>query len=123
VPVLLAAGDKTFTEEIKKLIPVRCVVTKTAIGSSAAQLIHPDVVKRLLKEETKAAIKDIGKVKPMVTQGPVEFRMKVDSPTRADVAMSIPGMKRVDGYTISYQARNMEEAYKLIRVVYKYLSW
>jgi D-aminopeptidase len=32
-------------------------------------------------------------------------------------------MKRVDGYTVSYQAKNMEEAYKLIRVIYKYLAW
>ncbi|MBX2943470.1 MAG: M55 family metallopeptidase [Cyclobacteriaceae bacterium] len=49
--------------------------------------------------------------------------MKVDEPTRADVAMGIPGMKRVDGYTLSYNAKDMDEAYKLIRIVYKYLSW
>ena len=54
---------------------------------------------------------------------PIEFKIKVDVPTRADVAMSIPGMKRVDGYTVSFNAKNMEEAYKLIRIIYKYISW
>lgn len=123
VPVILAAGDKTFTEEIKKLIPVRTVATKEAIGLSAAKLTHPEVVKKSLQAETKAAMKDLGKVKPLAAQGPIEFKIKVDNPTRADIAMGIPGMKRVDGYTVSYQAKNMEEAYKLIRIVYKYISW
>lgn len=124
VPLLVASGDRTFTEEIKKLAATRAVVTKEAIGASAAKLIHPDVVKKALQSETKAALKDISKTKPFAApQGPVEFKIKVDSPTRADVAMSIPGMKRIDGYTVSYQAKNIEEAYKLIRVIYKYISW
>jgi D-amino peptidase len=122
VPLILASGDRTFTEEIKKLTATRIVITKEAIGNSAAKLIHPDVVIKELKAQTKEALKEIKKVKPL-TQEPIEFKLKVDIPTRADVAMSIPGMKRVDGYTISYQAKNMEEAYKLIRVIYKYLAW
>lgn len=122
VPVILACGDKTFSEEIKKLIPTRTVVTKEAIGTSAAKLIHPDVVKKELQAQTKAALKELKRVKPLTTEA-VEFKIKVDAPTRADVAMGIPGMKRVDGYTVSYQAKNIEEAYKLIRVIYKYLAW
>lgn len=122
VPVILASGDKTFTEEIRKLTATRTVVTKEAIGASAAKLIHPDVVIKELQTQAKAALKEIKKVKPL-TQDPIEFKLKVDVPTRADVAMSIPGMKRIDGYTVSYQAKNMEEAYKLIRVIYKYLAW
>jgi D-amino peptidase len=122
VPLILASGDRTFTEEIKKLTTTRIVITKDAIGNSAAKLIHPDLVTNELKAQTKVALKEIKKAKPL-TQDPIEFKLKVDAPTRADVAMSIPGMKRVDGYTVSYQAKNMEEAYKLIRVIYKYLSW
>ncbi|WP_339792528.1 M55 family metallopeptidase [uncultured Imperialibacter sp.] len=124
VPVILASGDKTFTEEIKKLIPaVRTVSTKEAIGSSAAKLLHADVVKKELQAQTKAALKDIKNAKPLPVQNPIEFVIKIDAPTRADVAMGIPGMKRVDGYTVSYQAKDMDEAYKLIRIVYKYLQW
>jgi D-amino peptidase len=122
VPVILACGDKTFSEEIKKLIPTRTVVTKEAIGTSAAKLLHPDVVKKELQAQTKAALKELKRTKPLTTET-IEFKIKVDTPTRADVAMSIPGMKRIDGYTVSYQAKNMEEAYKLIRVIYKYLAW
>jgi D-amino peptidase len=90
VPVILASGDRTFTEEIKKLTTTRTVVTKEAIGASAAKLIHPDIVVKELQSQTKAALKEIKKAKPL-TQEPIEFKLKVDVPTRADVAMSIPG--------------------------------
>lgn len=123
VPVILASGDKTFSEEIKKLTATRTVITKEAIGASAAKLLHPDVVKKELQTQTIAALKDLKNAKALTVKNPIEFVLKVDTPTRADVAMGIPGMKRVDGYTISYQAKNMDEAYRLIRIVYKYLAW
>lgn len=123
VPVILASGDKIFSEEIKKLTATRTVITKEAIGASAAKLLHPDVVKKELQTQTVAAIKDLKNAKVLTVKNPIEFVLKVDTPTRADVAMGIPGMKRVDGYTISYQAKNMDEAYRLIRIVYKYLAW
>ncbi len=123
VPVILASGDKTFTEEIVKVVPTRTVATKEAIGSSAAKLLHPDVVLKLLQEQTTAALKDLKNAKALSVKLPVTFILKVDEPTRADVAMGIPGMKRVDGYTLSYNAKDMDEAYKLIRIVYKYISW
>lgn len=123
VPVILASGDKTFSDEINKLIPTRTVITKESIGSSAAKLIHPSVVNRELQKQTKAALKEIKTLKPYAVNEPIEFKIKVDTPTRADVAMGIPGMKRIDGYTISYSAKKMDEAYRLIRIVYKYLSW
>jgi D-amino peptidase len=49
--------------------------------------------------------------------------MKLARTTRADIVMSIPGIKRIDGYTIEYEAKSMDEAYRLIRVIYKYISW
>ena len=123
VPVILASGDKTFAEEIKKLTPTRTVITKEAIGSSAAQLRHPEVVNKELQEQTAAALADLKNAKPLPVKNPIEFAIRVDAPTRADVAMGIPGMKRVDGVTVSYRATDMAEAYRLIRIIYKYLSW
>ena len=89
VPVILASGDKAFSEEIKKLISTRTVITKEAIGASAARLKHPDMVKQDLREQTTAAIKDIKNAKIFAVKDPVEFKMKVDSPTLADIAMGI----------------------------------
>lgn len=48
--------------------------------------------------------------------------MRFASTTQADVLQAIPGMTRVDGYTVGYTAKNMEEAFKLIRLVSKYVG-
>lgn len=123
VPVILASGDKTFCDEIKQLISPITVVTKESIGNRAAKLTHPEVVKRELHAKTKEAMKNINKFNLIDVKLPVEFVIEFNTPTRADVAMGIPGFKRVNGNTISYEANNMDEAYRLIRIAYKYLSW
>lgn len=123
VPVILASGDNVFVEEFTKIVPTRTVTTKTAVGSSAANLIHPDKVKEMLKQETLAALKNLKSAKPLKVAEPTTLRIKSARTTRADIAMSIPGMKRIDGVTIEYEAESMDAAYRLIRVIYKYISW
>lgn len=123
VPVILASGDRVFTEQFGKLVPTQMVITKTAIGSSAAKLIHPERVKEDLRKQTSKALKEIANYKPLTVREPTTLKIKMATTTRADIVMSIPGMKRVDGYTIEYQADSMDQAYRLIRVIYKYISW
>lgn len=123
VPVILASGDNVFVEEFTKIVPTSTVATKTAVGSSAANLIHPDKVKDMLKQETLAALKNLKSAKPLEVSEPTTLRIRSASTTRADIAMSIPGMKRIDGVTIEYEAESMDAAYRLIRVLYKYISW
>ena len=123
VPVILASGDDKFSEEFTKIVDTRTVITKTAVGSSAAKLIHPSKVNAMLKAKTIEALKNIKSAKPLSVTNPVTVRFKSSTTTRADVVMSIPGMKRIDGTTVEYNAKNMDEAYRLIRVMYKYISW
>lgn len=123
VPVILASGDKAFAQQIQELIPVKTVSTKEAVGSSAAKMLHPEKVRALLKTQTKAALKDLSKARPLTVKEPATFRIKLASPTHADVVMSIPGMKRIDGFTIEYEAKSMDSAYRMIRIIYKYIKW
>jgi D-amino peptidase len=123
VPVILASGDEKFAKEFTKVVQTRTVTTKKAIGSSAALLKHPKEVQKMLRESTRQALQDLPSAKPLAVKNPVTFRMKLARTTRADIVMSIPGIKRIDGYTIEYEAKSMDEAYRLIRVIYKYISW
>lgn len=123
VPVILASGGNKFAEEFAKVVPARIVITKTAVGSSAANLIHPEEVRRMLKKATSEALKGLKSAKPLVVKEPTTLRIRSARTTRADIVMSIPGMKRIDGVTVEYEANSMDEAYRLIRVIYKYISW
>lgn len=123
VPVILASGDLVFTRQINELIQVKTVSTKVAIGTSSARLKHPAAVITELKEQVQLALRELDKAKPLAAKPPFTVRMRLEDIGHADVAMSIPGMKRIDGYTIEFSAATMDSAYRLVRVIYKNLTW
>lgn len=124
VPVIAASGDSAFTTEIRAMVPgIHAVATKTAVGLRSAELLHPDVVRARLRENVRAALAGRSRIRPLPDSGPVTVRLRFDTVVRADVVMGIPGVRRVDGRTVEFQARNMREAYPLVRVMYKYISF
>ena len=123
VPVILVSGDATFTDQFHALVPTRTVATKEAIGSAVAKLQHPEVVQAALREATSEALGDLSNATVLHTETPANIRMKFATTTRADILQAVPGMQRVDGYTVQYEANSMDEGYRLIRLMYKYISW
>ena len=125
VPVVLAAGDSAFTVEISSLLgnTVRTVATKEAIGARVAMLYHPEKVRAQLAEQTKIALKNLATAKPLIIGKPVRIQMRFATTTRADVLQAIPDMRRVDGFTVAYTADDADQAYQLIRLMYKYISF
>jgi D-amino peptidase len=124
VPLLMVAGDSAATIELRTLVPgVRTVSTKVAIGSSAARMLHPDVVRARLKSTITEALANRSGARPLRITQPVTIRFQADQTTRADILEAIPGVKRIDGTTIEYQARTMREAYAMVRLMYRYVNW
>jgi len=124
VPVLMAAGDSAFAMEIRALVSgIRVVVTKTAVGSSAARMLHPEVVRARLKAATTEALANRGSARPLRVSAPVTVRFRFDQTTRADVVEVIPGVRRLDGTSVEFQSRTMREAYAMVRLMYRYVSW
>tara|TARA_B100000902_G_C27221317_1_gene869840 strand:+ start:179 stop:1072 length:894 start_codon:yes stop_codon:yes gene_type:complete len=122
VPVILASGDDTFTQQFKKLVDCELVTTKTSITAQVAHLIHPTIINKELSSATVRALKNIKRSKPIQLNNGVQIKQKFSSTTHAEILQAIPNMKWVDGYTIQYQANNMKEAYALIRLMYKYVK-
>ena len=123
VPVVLAQGDSTFADQITQLFDVHTVVTKYAIGSMVARLVHPEVARARLRSTTLEALADLDSATPIAVQEPVTVRMRFATTTRADILQAIPGMRRIDGWTVEYDAETMVAAYKMVRLMYKYISW
>ena len=124
VPVILACGDLDLTRELKDLLGTNTVSTKEAITPQVAKLVHPNVVRNRISAATKEALRTLDRAKPFNIGIPVRIKMKLASTMHADILQAIPGMGRgEDGFTITYTAKNMDEAYKLIRLMYKYVSF
>ena len=123
VPVILASGDLDFTKEFEALVDTRTVSTKEAVTPQVAHLIHPEKVRAQLASTTTEALDDLANASLFTVGTPVRITMRFATTTRADILQAIPAMSRVDGFTVAYTARDMVEAYPLIRLMYKYVSF
>ncbi len=123
VPVILASGDSVFAAQFGNLTGNRTVSTKVAVSSAVARLEHPAVVKDRLRAATSAALAELNDARTIDGHGAINIRMRFASTIRPDVLIGIPGIRRIDGYTVEYDAKNMDEAYRLIRLMYKFISF
>jgi D-amino peptidase len=123
VPVILASGDAGFAEEFTALTGAPVVVTKTALGSSAARLRSPAAVLEDLAVAATRALGDLPDAEPMAVVEPVTVRMRFASTTRPYILEAIPGVSRGDGYTVEFQAPTMREGYEMIRLAYRFVNW
>jgi len=124
VPVILATGDEAATRELDDLLGAETVTTKVAETPSSARLVHPDVVHERLRAGVDRALDRLaaGGFEPLDPGEPVRIRMRFDSTTHVEILQSIPGMTKVDGFTVAYTARDADEAYRLIRLMYRFVG-
>jgi D-amino peptidase len=122
VPVVMAAGDSAFVEQITKNVKLEAVTTKHAITPQAARLIHPTVVKERLAAAAGKALSARASAKPWVIGKPVRVRLRLADVTIPQILQAIPGVKQIDGFTVEFTAANMTDAYKLIRLMYRFVS-
>jgi D-amino peptidase len=122
VPVILVSGDSTFVAQFGRTVRSESVVTKTATTPQSARLLHPEVVRERLVAATGRALGARASARPLRIGSPVRVRMRFADPTLTQVLEAIPGVRQEDGYTVSFTARDMAEAYKLIRFMYKFVT-
>jgi len=124
VPVILASGDEALAAELSAFLDAETVVTKTAVTPSAAALRHPDAVRADLAAAVGRALDRLGRgeLKPWSVGDPVRIRMRFTSTTHVEILQSIPGVTKVDGFTVAYTARDADEAYRLIRLMYRFVQ-
>ena len=124
VPVILAAGDSAATAELRHLLGTETVTTKTAETPASARLIHPDRVRSMLRDGVARALArlDRGGFEPLDVGEPVRIRMRFASTTHVDILQSIPGLSKLDGFTVAYTATDADQAYRLIRLMYRFIQ-
>ena len=121
VPVLVASGDSAFVEQFTRTVRAQGVATKHAITPQAARLLHPQVVRDRLVAATRRAL-DARPAKPTPIATPIRVRLRLADVTVTQILQAIPGVKQTDGYTVEFTARSMPEAYRLIRLMYRFVS-
>ncbi len=115
IPVALIAGDDKLEAFSKNFFPnTNFVITKRALGRFSAKLIHPKKVGRMLRENTKIALENLDKIKPLKIKKPYEIRITFLYTVMAEFASLIPASKRIDGRTVSFKHSDFREIYRFL---------
>ena len=122
VPVILASGDSAFVAQFGETVRSEFVVTKTAVTGQSARLLHPEIVRERLTSATRRALAALPGSKPVDPGTPVRVRMRFSDHTLPQILEAIPGVRRVDGYTVGFTSASMAEAYALIRLMYRFVE-
>lgn len=122
VPVLVASGDSAFIAQFTATVPAEGVVTKTAVTPQSARLRHPERVREDLAAAVGRALSRPAKAMPPRGGAPVHVRLRLADPTRPQILQAIPGVRQIDGYTVEFEAPGMADAYRLIRLMYRFIS-
>ena len=126
VPVVLASGDSAFVAQFTTSLragPPATVVTKVAVTPQSARLLHPRAVRDSLTAATRRGLETVvGRPYALGAPGtPVRVRIRFADITVPQILEAIPGVRREDGYTVAFTAATMADAYRLVRLMYKFV--
>lgn len=117
VPVILLSGDDVTERTCGRLFQnARFVRVKTAMGQYAAKSVAPGVACLRIREAAMEAVRRRGSVPPFRVTEPCRVDFAFNRPAMADLCGLIPGARRIDGRTIAFDCRTIEDAIRWMSV-------
>ncbi len=122
VPVVLVTGDDVAVAQVREVATeARGVVVKRAINVRAAELMPLREARKEIEASARMAVADAKKYAPKRPSS-VRVRLRYRNFTYPEIAEAFPAIKRVEPDTIEFTATTMPEAYRLIRVLYRFIN-
>ena len=122
VPVVMITGDDVAVEQQKEWTPnVRGVVVKRAINMRAVEARPLTEARREIEAAAKEAVAASKKRAPERATG-YKVRMQLRNFTVPEVATAFSEIQLVAPDTVEFTRTTMPEAYRIIRVLYRFIS-
>jgi D-amino peptidase len=121
VPVVLVTGDDVAVAEVKEVADVALgVVVKRAINVRAVELAPLETARKEIEAAARDAISGLKKPAPQ-RRGPFHVQMQFRDTLIPEVAEAFPTIRRDGPETVSFSTDTMPAAYRLIRVLYRFI--
>ena len=121
VPVVAVSGDDVAIAEVKESAPqVRGVMVKRAINVRAVELKPLQLARREIQDAAKDGVANAKKTAPV--RGPVRVQLRYRNFTYPEVASAFKEIEVVAPDTVAFTRETMPEAYRLIRVLYRFIN-
>lgn len=122
VPVVLVTGDDVAVAQVREVATAaRGVVVKRAINVRAAELMPLREARREIEASARMAVAEAKKSAP-TRPSSVRVRLRYRNFTYPEIAEAFPAIKRVEPDTIEFTTDTMPAAYRLIRVLYRFIN-
>ncbi len=122
VPVVVVTGDDVAVEEQKTTVPnVRGVAVKRAINTLAVELRPLADTRKEIQETVKVAVATAAKPQRKRLSA-YTVRMEFQNPTIPEIITAFSEVRRVNGASVEFTRAEMPDAYRLIRVLYRFVS-
>ncbi len=110
VPVIFAAGDDAFVDELRDhLGTLEMVETKKTLSFHSAETLTPEASCERISKGVRTAIGRLHDFKPYVVNTPVTLEITFKNYTAAEILSYLRVVRRVDSHTIRFVGRDMEE--------------
>jgi D-amino peptidase len=122
VPVVTVSGDDVAIAEVKESVPsVRGVAVKRAINIRAVELKPLQSAHKEIQDAAREGVRNARKSAPE-RQGPYKVQLRYRNFTFPEVATAFREIELVGPDTIAFSRETMPEAYRLIRVLYRFIN-
>ncbi len=116
VPLAMVSSDEQGCNEAAGFLPgVHTAITKYGIGRYMGRLLHPSETGPLIEATATKALKNLNK--PWTFDGACKVRLEVNRTEDADWAARIPGVTRLDGYSVEATCANYADAQSMAVVL------
>jgi D-amino peptidase len=121
VPVVAVSGDDVAVAEVKDSAPqVRGVTVKRAINVRAVELKPLQLARREIQDAARDGVASAKKTAPQ--RGPVRVQLRYRNFTYPEIASAFKEIELVAPDTVAFTRETMPEAYRLIRVLYRFIN-
>lgn len=118
VPVVLVSGDLHAVKQTQALIEgVVGVPTKEGTGTYGARTLTPARACNLIREGAEDAMSKVDSVKPYIVDKPVALQVTFTRSIMAQYVSGMPCVEREDDRTVSYEAKDMLDAFRVFEVM------
>jgi D-amino peptidase len=118
VPILMVSSDEAGCAEAAATFPgVVTAAVKKGLGRYMAHCPPAGESETVVYDAAKEAVSRVGSTKPYRLASPYTVRIEMCRTDQADGAMHVPGLERLDGYTVQFTHADFTEAHRTIWAV------
>lgn len=118
VPVVFVSGDQAIADEMKRLVgPIETGEVKHAIGFYAATMMHPEAAQHLIREGVKRGLERRSEIKAYRLGHPLKLEITFKQTVNAEVISYLPGVERINGDTVAFAGRDINEVSRFLSAI------